>query len=460
MGSNDQLRTSSSKNEKDTHDIVLYFQREMEMKDDIIARLNEELVKRETQLKFEVERIRKKADSDVNEIKTSSRELIDDLKTRLGEVELELSQVESFRREKDFHQATKKQLEETKLQLETELVSTLDRLERKSLEEKAQIYKDLDQQKILFRELAMREARESMGHDMKMLVKDHERIQEEIKFHRQMADDLVSEKKSLAMSLSSTRRELEIFKDSEQDYVRQGLVRSKEIKALRERVEQLEKQQIVNIERFKARTKELQTSVYKELEDATLDAAGLRRLIKIKNKELRTMKSLSATILSQRNEIEQFFLESLHEVREKIKKDRQRTQRTKTGDKSSRLTSRGPLTAQGNKIIAGFPQIKGVSSTLLDSRDTSDIPLDELDKVTIRDLNWEDKELILRVLFAKMNGQQQMVDSAITQSKSKSQVKNKATFVSEGTDLPEDEADAYQKNFEIYNDDGDDDDEG
>ena len=62
IGSNDELRTSSSKNEKDTHDIVLYFQREMEMKDDIIARLNEELVKRETQLKFEVEKIRKKAD--------------------------------------------------------------------------------------------------------------------------------------------------------------------------------------------------------------------------------------------------------------------------------------------------------------------------------------------------------------------------------------------------------------
>ena len=60
LSSNTELRTTSSKNEKDTHDIVLYFQREIEMKDDIIARLNEELVKRETQLKFEVERIRKK----------------------------------------------------------------------------------------------------------------------------------------------------------------------------------------------------------------------------------------------------------------------------------------------------------------------------------------------------------------------------------------------------------------
>ena len=63
LGSNNELRTSSSRNEKDTHDIVLYFQREMEMKDDIITRLNEELVKRETQLKFEVEKMKKKFDA-------------------------------------------------------------------------------------------------------------------------------------------------------------------------------------------------------------------------------------------------------------------------------------------------------------------------------------------------------------------------------------------------------------
>jgi predicted RNase H-like nuclease (RuvC/YqgF family) len=59
LNSNSTLRTSNSKNEKDTHDVVIYFQREIEMKDDIISRLNEELVKRETQLKFEVEKMKK-----------------------------------------------------------------------------------------------------------------------------------------------------------------------------------------------------------------------------------------------------------------------------------------------------------------------------------------------------------------------------------------------------------------
>ena len=42
--------------------------------------------------------------------------------------------------------------------------------------------------------------------------------------------------------------------------------------------------------------------------------SGLRRLLKMKNQELRQMKSLAATILSQRSETEQFFLEALEEV--------------------------------------------------------------------------------------------------------------------------------------------------
>ena len=100
--------------------------------------------------------------------------------------------------------------------------------------------------------------------------------------------------------------------------VKQGFkkLRSKKIVSCTHCVEQLEKQQAVHVERFKVKARELKMSVTKELEEATLDAAGLRRLIQIKNKELKHMKSLAATILNQRTETEQFFLESLQEVKE------------------------------------------------------------------------------------------------------------------------------------------------
>jgi hypothetical protein len=39
-------------------------------------------------------------------------------------------------------------------------------------------------------------------------------------------------------------------------------------------VEQLETSQLVSLEKYKSRTKEIKSSVSKELEEATLDAAG------------------------------------------------------------------------------------------------------------------------------------------------------------------------------------------
>ena len=94
----------------------------------------------------------------MNEIQATSDETISVLREKLGEVERELSQVESFRHEKDKHNAKIEKLEKEKEDLEAEMLDTIDKLERKNLEEKAQIFKDLDAQKILFREVAMREA--------------------------------------------------------------------------------------------------------------------------------------------------------------------------------------------------------------------------------------------------------------------------------------------------------------
>lgn len=177
----------------------------------------------------------------------------------------------------------------------------------------------------------------------------------------------------------------------------------------------MEKQQAANIEKFKLRAKELKSTVTKELEEATLDAAGLRRLIAMKNKELKHMKALAATILSQRTETEQFFLEALQEVREimKIEKKRQLqaqqeqqllSQHQQATTKLAHLNNRS-----GPQSGVAFPplNIRPANIHLLDQRKAKpDMTMAELEKIAIADMSWDDKELVLRVLFAKMNGQQ------------------------------------------------------
>lgn len=172
-------------------------------------------------------------------------------------------------------------------------------------------------------------------------------------------------------------------------------------------MEFLEKQQALNMEKFKQRAKELKSTVTKELEEATLDAAGLRRLIHIKNKELKHMKALAATILSQRTETEQFFLEALQEVKEVIRQERK--QRANLAAKEAEKAQQTQATeARARNTGTTFPplNIKAANMHLLENtrRTKPEISLAELEKVTIGDLCWEDKELVLRVLFSKMNG--------------------------------------------------------
>jgi chromosome segregation ATPase len=233
--SNNDLRLSSGQNEKDTHDIVIYFQREMEIKDDVILKLNEELVKCQTQLKFEVEKVRKAFEEELTEIRTNSESTITLLTEKFEACESELKAVFAFKKAKDQHEGTIARLEKSLQQQREQLIDAMEEQERRFLEEKAQLFKELDEQKAAFREVALKEARSAMGEEAKKILADNNRMFEELKFHHNEAADLQAEKSNLAAALVTAKRDINIFAEKEIEYAKQGHMRAKEIKALRER---------------------------------------------------------------------------------------------------------------------------------------------------------------------------------------------------------------------------------
>jgi len=322
--------------------------------------------------------------------------------------------------------------------------------------------KEVEDQKYTYRESALKEARETMDAESKKLVVENKRINEELKFHNVISYEYQVEKDRLEAALVTAKREVTLLTEKEQEYARQNFLKTKEIKALRERVEQLEKAQIMSIEKYKARTKELKGSISKELEDATLDAAGLRRLIMIKNKELRHMKTLAATILEQRSEMEQFFLDALAEVKHTIQERKRKSHSEAVQEYNQKRA--GSIRRWGKKSsgvptrTGTFPSIK-VSQMhhLEDRRHESNLPTSDNQKVYIQDLTWEDKELVLRLLFAKMNGTPDALTTAMQGASRRepngdleesSQDYPDPVFVSEGKGLPVDESNgSYTQHF-------------
>ena len=176
LKSNTILRNGASQNEKNAHDVELYYRREMEVKDDIIVRLNEELVKRDSQLKSEIDKMKRKFDVDLNDLRSGTESIIVDLRMRLQASEKDLAALEAYRKDRDLHDERQRHLERMLQEKDQRMAEALEEQERKFFEEKAHIFKDLDKRKDVLREIALKEAREAMGTEAKKIVADNDRM--------------------------------------------------------------------------------------------------------------------------------------------------------------------------------------------------------------------------------------------------------------------------------------------
>ena len=109
---------------------------------------------------------------------------------------------------------------------------------------------------------------------------------------------------------------------------------------------------------------------------------------KMKIKEATNLKALCQMIMDQRSDIEQFFLEALEQVKEEKRRKIEQQQNEEMQNQSKNMYGL-PMNLQSDAMSRHQPQ-----------------------KITIElsDLDWEDRERILRLLFSKMNTGQSATD--------------------------------------------------
>ena len=97
------------------------------------------------------------------------------------------------------------------------------------------------------------------------------------------------------------------------------------------------------------------------------------------------MKKLASIVLHKRSEVETFLLEALEQVKDEIGKQR-----------AEEMRAAGRYGRGGNG--AKLPALGGAPGAR-----PSNLPTSADERVDIRDLTWEDRERVLRLLFAKIN---------------------------------------------------------
>lgn len=187
------------------------------------------------------------------------------------------------------------------------------------------------------------------------------------------------------------------------EYGKHSYRQSKEIKELNTKVKNLEQSLSQVIRDFERERERLIVKAKKEMEDYVLESEGMKKLLKHKTREQGKIKKLAQEIVSQRTEVEQFFLDALDTVKEEIQKGRLNAAAGQ-GHTGSEVGNRTFLTSVPSGEIDGIGRNQS-SSRLprLQQSARSQLPVAPNQKVDIRDLTWEDKERVLRLLFSRIN---------------------------------------------------------
>lgn len=176
--------------------------------------------------------------------------------------------------------------------------------------------------------------------------------------------------------------------DQEQ-YAKKGSKQGRQLKDNASKVASLEKSLGQMMKDFEVERDALKEKARTAADASKVEADGLRRLLKLKSRELNNIRRLAQEVVRQRTDTETFLIDSLAFVREQIYQEQVQ------GERDSLEGGLPPIGA-GRGQGAGGSTGPNTPTRSREKRLATG-------KLDIRDLGWEDREKVMRLLFSKIN---------------------------------------------------------
>lgn len=396
---NDILQMQMASTEKDTLDVISYLKQEDSKKDDQVSKLQQALkeVKREA---------RKERQALVDEYSQQIHQLQESLAEKTNEVKLmqsELKLVKEFRRKRAQMQRELDEIKENMSATERHHKDTLQQMEHKFFEEKVRLQQEASKKIAELAERAHSEAISNLDETTRSVYKENVRLNAALDFHIREGQELKKEKQALSTKTSSLLSEKELNGMIVQEKVVESKQQKKEIEELQEKVKTLEKSLSHVVREFEAeRASLVQKSEY-ETRSCRAEISRLQRIVELKTKEMNRVKRLAKTILDQRTEVEQFFLDSLEYVKNEIIRNRIQYRKDAQNAYQQRMLEAHAGHSDFPRVRT-FRQMDSSTNNVFDDLKEAERWTGVQGKVDMSELTWEQRERILRMLFAKMNG--------------------------------------------------------
>nr|XP_013796343.1 PREDICTED: basal body-orientation factor 1 [Apteryx mantelli mantelli] len=367
-----------------------------------IEKLKQQLIDLKQQAQEENKKLADQYTQQVKELEEKFQKKV----REIGLIQLELKLIKEFRRKKAVME---KELEDLKERMETSNrrhQEVVVRLEKRFLEEKKRLEKDAEKKVIMMTETAHREAVLQLNSTGREVFKENVRLHDAFTCHLKEATELQKIKQKLEGDKTLLLQE----KETNEGLVREKILQISQQKAqigdLQHKVEKLEKALCHMTREFETETQRMQHQALIQNEAGMVEVKKLQQLLEMKDREMNQVKKLARNILDERTEVERFFLGALEHVKQEIIASRRHYK-----EKAQTAYFRKMMEACAGK--EEFPKIKTFKSNI---NSTNSVYKDleeaekcywekiQFEKVDISELTWEQKERVLRLLFAKMNG--------------------------------------------------------
>ena len=310
--------------------------------------------------------------------------------------------------------------EERRLQNELQTAE----LERKFIEQHTRLKRDYDLRLEDLKRAADEDIDEKLDASVKRILQQNRRMAEELRMHVKETDELQRQMARMEMANRKMEREVQLKSQMEEEYARRGSRQSRDMSKTMSKVQSLQNS-LTRVMRDKEEERAVMARTQREEVDAMqAENESLRQQLRMRNREMRTLRELSKNVVDQRSELEQFFIDSLEVVKEEMAREAAAQQQQQQGQGRGRHAGAGAgagatrrrASARGFAKLSPLPGVRhgapppsrGVSTSspaAASYRGHISITVTNSSEqgVDLRSLTWPQRERVLNVLFARIN---------------------------------------------------------
>ncbi|XP_062863286.1 basal body-orientation factor 1 [Trichomycterus rosablanca] len=397
---NEELTNQQYRAEKDTTDIIGFLKKKDLEKDTKTAALEEQLKDHKSKAFQEKELLVAEYLLKINELEEKIKKKTSEFRMIQGELKI----IKEFRKKKADMEQELITIKENMYIAEREHQESLARMEHKFFSEKVRLEKEAEQRIAQLAERAHNEAIVQLDEASRSVFKENVHLKEALGYHLKEVKELSRGNKVLTDENTSLNLHKEMSELMIKENVAKLAAQRSELSELKAKVETLEKAMVIKASEFEHEKAVVLERAVVRTQAGSVELEKLQKLLVMREQEMSRVKRLARNIVEQRSELELFLHEALAQVKQEILTSQIQYRQEAIQAYRKRMSE----ARSGRK---DYPRIRtftkaphSTNSVYTDLEEAESWSNLQSSKVDISELTWEQKEKVLRLLFAKING--------------------------------------------------------